>query len=88
MVVWIYGQPCSGKTTMAEKVYTHLFFNAIYQTQLLDGDELRKLFKNNSYDRSGRIANISRAIDNRKYAATFTIGNWLEGHLKVYNDDK
>jgi hypothetical protein len=31
---------------------------------------------------------ISRAIDNRKYAATFTIGNWLEGHLKVYNDDK
>ncbi len=31
---------------------------------------------------------IARAIDNRKYAATFTIGNWLEGHLKVYNDDK
>ena len=67
MVVWIYGQPCSGKTTMAEKVYTHLFFNAIYQTQLLDGDELRKLFKNNSYDRSGRIANISRAIDIATY---------------------
>ena len=52
---------------MAEKVYTHLFFNAIYQTHILDGDELRKLFKNNSYDRSGRIANISRAIDIATY---------------------
>jgi glycosyltransferase involved in cell wall biosynthesis len=37
---------------------------------------------------SRRDEYISRAIDNRKYAATFTIGNWLEGHLKVYNDDK
>jgi len=67
MVVWIYGQPCSGKTTMAEKIYTHLFFNAIYQTHILDGDELRKLFKNNSYDRNGRIANINRAIDIATY---------------------
>ena len=37
---------------------------------------------------SRRDEYILRAIDNRKYAATFTIRNWLEGHLKGYTYDK
>ena len=67
MVIWIYGQPCSGKTTLAELTFIHNLGHAIYQTMNLDGDELRKLYKNNSYDRSGRIANITRAIDIAKF---------------------
>jgi adenylylsulfate kinase-like enzyme len=67
MVIWIYGQPCSGKTTLAELTFIHNLNNAIYQTMNLDGDELRKLYKNTSYDRNGRIANITRAIDIAKF---------------------
>jgi glycosyltransferase involved in cell wall biosynthesis len=29
---------------------------------------------------------ISRVSENRQYAATFTITNWLKGHLDAYND--
>lgn len=31
---------------------------------------------------------LLKVSENRQYAATFTIGNWLGGHLKAYNNGK
>ena len=59
MIIWLYGQPCSGKTTLARKLLDSRFTkNKIH---LIDGDAFREVFQNNSYDRKGRIRNIERA---------------------------
>jgi len=55
MIVALFGQPCSGKSTIADEL-KGMFMN-------IDGDKLRKIFKNNDYSRKGRIANLNRASD-------------------------
>lgn len=54
MIVVLFGQPGSGKTTLAKKLKG--FTN-------LDGDELRNLYTNRDYSREGRIKNLNRASD-------------------------
>ena len=57
MIYWFTGQPCSGKTVLAnmlkEKYLPHAY--------RIDGDEMRELFKNKDYSMKGRIANIDAA---------------------------
>lgn len=76
MVIWIYGQPCSGKTTLAIALKAHL--EASFEKEgnvtagqkeviILDGDAFREIFGNTVYGREGRELNIKRAISVARY---------------------
>ena len=63
MIIWLTGQPGSGKTTLANSIIETL---SNEQTDIkiinLDGDDLRKINNNKDYSKKGRIKNISTAI--------------------------
>ena len=67
MVYWFYGQPGSGKTTLAKTLSEHLQFNLHRTVFRIDGDDLRKLFSNSNYGENGRIENIRRATTIARY---------------------
>jgi len=54
MIVVLFGQPGSGKTTLAKEFKD--FIN-------IDGDKLRNIFSNKDYSKEGRIKNLNRASD-------------------------
>lgn len=58
MILVLFGQPGSGKTTLA---------NALLQefkiAHNIDGDFLREVFNNKDYSREGRIKNLNRASE-------------------------
>ena len=58
MIIVLFGQPHSGKSTIANRILssTDTFVN-------IDGDKLRELFVNKDYSREGRIKNLNRASD-------------------------
>ncbi len=56
MILVIFGQPGSGKTTLAQKFVKENFHH-------IDGDTLRDIFKNKDYSKEGRIKNLNRASD-------------------------
>jgi gluconate kinase len=53
MIIVLFGQPHSGKSTIANGFDAHN----------IDGDKLRDLFSNKDYSREGRIKNLNRASD-------------------------
>ena len=56
MIYWFTGQPCAGKTTLADllkKEKPGAFF--------IDGDDMRELFSNKDYSAKGRIDNVGTA---------------------------
>ena len=70
MIVVLFGQPHSGKTTLGRLVKQFLQLekhNWRTDVHHLDGDELRKLYDNTNYSREGRIANLNRASDIAAY---------------------
>lgn len=62
MIIVLFGQPHSGKSTLAEKIKKEIpsYVN-------IDGDKLRELFINRDYSRDGRIKNLNRASDIAHY---------------------
>jgi adenylylsulfate kinase-like enzyme len=54
MIIVLFGQPHSGKSTLAKEFSTY---------RDIDGDRLRELFNNKDYSREGRIRNLNRASD-------------------------
>jgi len=62
MIIVLFGQPHSGKSTLANEILRHTstFVN-------IDGDKLRELFVNKDYSREGRIKNLNRASDIAHY---------------------
>ena len=63
MVIWLTGQPGSGKTTLANAVIEKIrTLNPALSIINLDGDDLRNINKNKDYSKAGRIKNISTAI--------------------------
>ena len=58
MITVLFGQPCSGKTTLANKLAADFY---------IDGDHLRNMFKNKDYSKQGRINNLNRASDIATY---------------------
>lgn len=57
MIIVLFGQPHSGKSTLAKQL----------NYKNIDGDELRELFTNKDYSREGRIKNLNRASDIAHY---------------------
>ena len=58
MITVLFGQPGSGKTTLANKLAADFY---------IDGDHLRNMFKNKDYSKQGRINNLNRASDIATY---------------------
>ena len=56
MVYWFTGQPCAGKTVLANKLKKHL-----PHAFRIDGDEMRELFTNKDYSINGRVVNVGTA---------------------------
>lgn len=70
MIVVLFGQPHSGKTTLGRLLKQFLQLekrNWRTDVHHIDGDELRKLYDNTNYSREGRIANLNRASDIAAY---------------------
>lgn len=68
MVVAFIGQPCSGKTTLAKEFQKKIFHNST--APIIDGDDIRLIFKNNDYSREGRIRNLNRISDITTFLGT------------------
>ena len=63
MIIWLTGQPGSGKTTLAKEIIKEIHKkNSSKKIINLDGDDLRAINKNKDYSKAGRIKNISTAI--------------------------
>jgi len=63
MIIWLTGQPGSGKTTLANSLIDNISKEEPNIKIInLDGDDLRKINKNKDYSKEGRIKNISTAI--------------------------
>ncbi len=59
--VWFTGLPCSGKTTLATKLYEYFLNNGLKNVELLDGDVVRQhLTKGLGYTKQDRDENIRR----------------------------
>jgi adenylylsulfate kinase len=63
MIVVFYGQPSSGKTTLAKLLQERIFLQNQPTPVIIDGDEIREIFKNKDYSREGRIKNLNRISD-------------------------
>lgn len=62
MIIYLIGQPCSGKTTLAYELKAK--FNKMFPTRpvvILDGDALRAARSNTDYGETGRKNNIMYA---------------------------
>lgn len=80
MIIWLTGQPGSGKTTLANELIKKIKSDSpSIKIINLDGDDLRKINKNQDYSKEGRIQNISTAISimrflsNKKYVCVVSI---------------
>ncbi len=70
MIIWLTGQPGSGKTTLANNIIESLKKeNPNIKVINLDGDDLRSINKNKDYSKEGRIKNISTAISIIRFLA-------------------
>jgi adenylylsulfate kinase len=57
MIIWLTGQPGSGKTTICKKIIESIDQRMFH----VDGDDLRDLFENKDYSETGRRKNIELA---------------------------
>ena len=62
MIILFFGQPGSGKTTLASEL-TRVFSTEPQKTKWIDGDQWREITKNKDYSRDGRIINLKGAFD-------------------------
>ena len=59
MIIWLTGQPGSGKTTLANELLSKIQSENSQKLINIDGDDLRNISKNQDYSKEGRIKNIS-----------------------------
>lgn len=63
MIVVFYGQPSSGKTTLAKLLQERIFLQNQPTPVIIDGDEIRTIFKDTDYSKEGRLNNLRRISD-------------------------
>lgn len=63
MIVVFYGQPHSGKTTLAQAYQTRLFIETGKHVPIVDGDEIRQIFINKDFSNDGRLKNLQKISD-------------------------
>jgi adenylylsulfate kinase-like enzyme len=68
MIILFFGQPASGKTTLADRIYSmpSIFYEADNFIRI-DGDKWRDVTKNKDYSKQGRINNLKGAFDMALY---------------------
>ena len=63
MIIWLTGQPGSGKTTICQEILRLRDYRVFH----IDGDNLRDLFENKDYSETGRRKNIELAQQIAQY---------------------
>jgi len=63
MIIWLTGQPGSGKTTICKQMMLNMGSDVFH----IDGDDLRDLFDNKDYSETGRRKNIELAQQISQY---------------------
>lgn len=58
MIIVLFGQPSSGKTTLAHAI--HPFFA---DAEIVDGDAVRQITQNQDYTKEGRIRNLKNVSE-------------------------
>lgn len=58
MIIHFIGQPGAGKSTLANKIA-----NIVPNPMIIDGDEMREIFKNKDYSQEGRRRNLTNAYN-------------------------
>lgn len=66
MIIWLTGQPGSGKTTLANSLKKY-YEDIDMKVHHIDGDDLRLIFDNKDYTEWGRRRNVERAQDISQY---------------------
>ena len=68
MIILFFGQPASGKTTLADEFVKYApkppYSNGFFR---IDGDLWREVSNNKDYSKEGRIANLTSAFNMAKY---------------------
>jgi len=59
----LFGQPHCGKSTLAWELKKSLIELEGMSYPIVDGDEIRAIFKNSDYSKNGRIRNLQRISD-------------------------
>lgn len=68
MIINLIGQPHSGKTTLSNSLKRIIeLTRPKYKVFQVDGDEMRRMFKNTDYSETGRRSNIEKAYVIAKY---------------------
>jgi adenylylsulfate kinase-like enzyme len=66
VIIWLFGQPCSGKTTLGHLLLDELKLKG-HDPVLVDGDKFREVFNEKTYGREARIKNVEKAMNVAKY---------------------
>jgi adenylylsulfate kinase-like enzyme len=66
MIITLFGQPCSGKTTLARHIQAWLEETG-YTSNVIDGDKLRDITENHDYSVAGRDLNHKNAAIVARY---------------------
>ena len=64
MIILFYGQPASGKTTLADYFYKREYDISLIR---IDGDKWRDVTQNKDYSKEGRVRNLKSAFDMAVY---------------------
>jgi adenylylsulfate kinase len=87
VIVWLTGQPGSGKTTIAREI-ARLHRHRDPSCNLIDGDQLRLLLDNPGYDRAGRERNIDRAQAIAAWADEYLYADVLVALVAPYREQR
>ena len=67
MIILFFGQPASGKTTLADELYSKIWQQTVFGSIRIDGDKWRDVTKNKDYSKEGRMRNLKGAFDMALY---------------------